>query len=132
MKVWVQSLILGLAAQGASADELKAAFFSTEFLSQVSALRDHALHDQLAYQLTESLTTEVGSRLAGSAGDAKAVAWGKAKFEALGFDRVTLEPVTFDRWTRGVETAEVMAPFAEAAIVKALSNLPRHIKKRYG
>ena len=62
----------------------------------------------------------MGSRLAGSPGDAKAVAWGKAKFEALGFDRVTLEPVTFNRWTRGEEKAEIVTPFHQVLAITAL------------
>jgi carboxypeptidase Q len=94
--------------------------YSHEFLTQVAQLRDQALTNQLAYELTESLTTEVGARLAGSPGDAKAVAWGKAKFESLGFDQVTLEPVTFERWTRGEETAEIIAPYPHKLAITAL------------
>ncbi len=103
-----------------NAHESDGALYADEFLQQVAALRDKALDHSLAYQITESLTTEVGSRLAGSPGDAKAVAWGKAKFEALNFDRVTLEPVTFNRWVRGEEKAEIMAPFAQKLAITAL------------
>ena len=76
-------------------------------------LRDTAMAGSDAYALVESLTTEVGPRLAGSPGDAAAVAWAKAKFEALGFDRVVLEPVTFPVWRRGAESAQVLAPFPQ-------------------
>lgn len=96
------------------------ALYAAEFLHKVANLRDQALDNQLAYQITESLTTEVGPRLAGSAGDAKAVAWGQAKFESLGFDRVTIEPVTFNRWTRGAEQAEILKPFPQSMEVTAL------------
>lgn len=94
--------------------------YSADFLRQVAELRDQALSNQLAYELTESLTTEVGARLAGSPGDAQAVAWAKAKFETLGFDQITLEPVTFDRWTRGHETAEIIAPYPHKIAITAL------------
>ena len=67
--------------------------FTDEFINQVSTLRDKALTDPTAYDITESLTTEVGARLAGSAGDAKAVAWAVDKFKELGFDNVYTEPV---------------------------------------
>ncbi len=100
--------------------ETKTKLYSADFLEQVATLRDAALSNQMAYELTESLTTEVGARLAGSPGDAKAVAWGKARFEALGFDQVTLEPVTFDRWTRGHESAEVIAPYPHQLAITAL------------
>lgn len=83
-------------------------------------LRDQALESSLAYDITESLTSEVGARLPGSAGDELAVAWGIAKFNELGFDRVTTEPVTFPRWLRGEAHAEVISPFPHALTITAL------------
>ena len=94
--------------------------FSKEYLDQVTELRDNALNNSLAYELTESLTTEVGSRLGGSEGDAKAVAWGVAKFKELGFDKVYTEPVTFKSWSRGEETAEVISPYSHELKITAL------------
>ncbi|MEZ5471907.1 MAG: M28 family peptidase [Marinicella sp.] len=120
MKAWglmLCGVIFSTNSSASSSDDIK---FSKEFLDQVSQLRDTALDSQLAYELTESLTTEVGARLAGSSGDAKAVAWGKAKFEALGFDQITLEAVTFDRWTRGEETAQITAPYPHKLTITAL------------
>jgi Zn-dependent M28 family amino/carboxypeptidase len=120
MRLILLMSLLSTASFPSSAHQNDGALYAAEFLQQVSTLRDQALDDQLAYQITESLTTEVGARLAGSAGDAKAVAWGKAKFEALEFDRVTLEPVTFNRWTRGEENAEILAPFPHNLAITAL------------
>lgn len=112
--------LLSLASTQVSAHQNEGELYTAEFLQQVASLRDEALDNQLAYQLTESLTTEVGARLAGSSGDAKAVAWGKAKFEALEFDRVTSEPVTFNRWTRGDEKADILAPYRQNLAITAL------------
>lgn len=112
--------MLGLMIMVVCSAQAEDALYSDEFLQKVVALRDHALEHTLAYELTESLTTEVGPRLAGSPGDAKAVAWGVEKFKALGFDRVTTEPVTFTRWTRGEETAKVVAPFNQPLAITAL------------
>jgi len=120
MKFILALVFLGINTLPVSANDSNGAMFSEMFLSQVAELRDQALTHSLAYELTESLTTEVGSRLAGSPGDAKAVAWAKAKLESLDFDRVTLEPVTFKRWTRGIETAEIMAPFPQQLAITAL------------
>ena len=103
-----------------SSQSLLAVDFSEEYLKKVSELRDSALTDSTAYDLTESLTTEVGHRLAGSANDAKAVAWAIDKFKQLGFDKVYSEPVTFRKWTRGLEQAEVLAPFAHEIKITAL------------
>ncbi|MGJ8662302.1 MAG: M28 family peptidase [Marinicella sp.] len=112
--------VLVISFYDVSSHQSDGSLYSSEFLQQVSELRNQSLNDELAYQLTESLTTEVGARLAGSAGDAKAVAWGKAKFEALGFDQVTLEPVVFNRWTRGEETASIRAPYPHELAITAL------------
>ncbi len=88
----------------------------------LSELRDKALKSDLAYQILESLTTEVGPRMAGTEGDARAVAWGQAKFKEIGFDKVWIEPVTFKQWHRGVETAQVLAPFPQPLVITALGN----------
>ena len=48
-------------------------------LAEARALRERALADDTAYELVRSLTTEVGPRLPGSPGDARAVAWSLAK-----------------------------------------------------
>lgn len=94
--------------------------FSDEYLEQVAKLRDSALTNSLAYDLTESLTTEVGARLGGSKGDALAVKWAVAKFNELGFDKVWTEPVTFPKWVRGVETAEIISPYPHEIKITAL------------
>lgn len=94
--------------------------YNDDFINKVNQLRDQALSNDLAYEITESLTTEVGARLAGSPGDAKAVAWAQEKFKALGFDRISTEPVTFKRWTRGQETAEIVSPYQHQLAITAL------------
>lgn len=88
---------------------------------QVAAqLRDQALKGTIAYDLVESLTTEVGHRLVGSPGDAKAVAWAEAKLKALGFDKVWSEPFEMEAWVRGSERAQVTAPFPQTLQITTL------------
>ncbi|TLX21115.1 M28 family peptidase [Thermomonas fusca] len=89
-------------------------------LTQAANLRDAVLKDATAWQVTESLTTEVGPRLAGSEADARAVEWAKAKFKALGYDRVWTEPVTFPKWVRRGEAAQVLGAHAQPLRVAAL------------
>src|SRR5689334_8430822 len=72
----------------------------------VRTLRERALADDTAYDTVRSLTTDVGPRLAGSAGDAKAVAWAMERLTALGFKNVVKEPVTVPHWDRGTLTLE--------------------------
>ena len=89
-------------------------------LAQAASLRDAVLRDATAWQVTESLTTEVGPRLAGSEADARAVEWAKAKFKALGYDKVWTEPVTFPKWVRRGEAAQVLGAHAQPLRVAAL------------
>jgi len=48
-------------------------------------LRDQALTDPTAYDVLESLTTEIGPRPAGSPAQMRARDWALAKMKALGF-----------------------------------------------
>jgi hypothetical protein len=83
-------------------------------------LRDKALHDDTAMQVTTSLTTEVGPRLAGSAADQRARDWAVAKFKALGYDKVYTEPVTYPLWQRRSEHGAIVAPFPQPLALTAL------------
>lgn len=74
----------------------------------------------VAWDITEGLTTEIGQRLAGTAREAAARDWSVARLKALGFANVRVEPFTFPGWVRGAETAQVMAPFAHNLAVTAL------------
>lgn len=93
-------------------------------IKQAIALRDQALTDERAYALLESLTTEIGPRLAGGVNDQKARDWTVAKFKALGYDKVWTEPVTFPKWVRRSESAALVAPFAQPLAVTALGYSP--------
>ena len=87
-------------------------------------LRDKAMHDDTAYKVVESLTTEVGARMAGSVNDPRARAWAVAKFKALGFDKVYTEPVTYPLWERRSEYGAIVAPFPQPLSLIALGYSP--------
>ncbi len=89
-------------------------------LKQVETVRQTAMNSNLGYEILESLTTEVGPRMAGTPQDTLAVNWAVDKFKELGFDKVWKEPVTYDTWVRGVETAEVIAPYPQQLHITAL------------
>ena len=93
-------------------------------LETATALREQALADDTGWKVTESLTTEVGPRLAGSEADARAVEWAKAKFRQLGYDKVWTEPVTFPKWVRRSEHGEVLGAHAQQLMLTALGNSP--------
>lgn len=93
-------------------------------IDAAAELRERALASDLGYKITESLTTEVGPRMAGSEADARAVAWAQAKFRELGFDKVWLEPVTFPKWERRSEHAQVLGAHAQPLTLTALGGSP--------
>lgn len=109
------SLILAVLPTCAAAQTFDAAA-----LADAATLRANADKDSGAYGLVESLTTEVGPRMAGDPAFDRAVEWAQAKFKALGYDRVYLEPVTYPVWRRGHERAEVLGPFPQRLIITAL------------
>lgn len=99
---------------------LAAAIPALAFAGPVENLRDAALKDTLALEIVEGLTTEVGQRLAGTEAEARARDWAVVKLKALGFKNVRIEPYDMPVWERGVETAEVVAPFPQKLMLTAL------------
>jgi len=72
------------------------------------------------YEIVESLTTEVGPRLAGTEAEGRARQWAVAKLNSLGFHNVRVEPFMVPLWQRGVERAEIIAPFPQSLTITAL------------
>ncbi|HMM33255.1 MAG TPA: M20/M25/M40 family metallo-hydrolase [Thermoanaerobaculia bacterium] len=91
-----------------------------ETRAAVAALAARGGAQTRAVEWVRRLTDEVGPRLAGSPGDRAAVAWGQALLRELGFANVRSEEVPVKAWERGVETAEVVAPFRQRLVVAAL------------
>jgi Zn-dependent M28 family amino/carboxypeptidase len=69
-----------------------------------------ALVDEGAWKKLDHLTTRIGSRLSGSPGLEKAIAWASEGMEAEGLEGVRVEPVKVPRWVRGREGARVVSP----------------------
>ncbi len=113
-------LVGGIAAVLLAVNALAAKPLDEATLAEARALRERALADDTAFELVRSLTTEVGPRLAGSPGDARAVAWAVEKLTSLGFSNVRAEPVTVPRWVRGEARAEITAPWPQALAVATL------------
>ena len=104
--------ILAAAAFGAA--------LTPAILERARIVRERAMADDTAYETLRSLTTEVGPRLAGSPGDARAVAWAVAKLRALGFQNVHTEPVLVPHWIRGEARVEILSPWPQSLTVAAL------------
>ncbi|XHS78073.1 M20/M25/M40 family metallo-hydrolase [Burkholderiaceae bacterium UC74_6] len=93
---------------------------STADLAAAAKLREAGLQSPVAYDMLDSLCTEVGPRPAGSEGDRRAVAWAAAKLKALGFPVVRVEEVPLKAWKRGPASARLTAPVAQELVMTAL------------
>ena len=89
-------------------------------VTAATTLRDKAMADSTAYDVVSSLTTEVGARLAGSPADQRGRDWAVAKFKALGFDKVYVEPVTYPLWERHSEHGAIVGDHAQNLALTAL------------
>ncbi len=87
---------------------------------EVKSLVEQALKSSHAYDITRDLTTEVGPRLAGTGGEARARDWAVKKFKEIGLENVRIEPFTIKGWERGVETAKIITPYPQDLYITAL------------
>lgn len=90
--------------------------------SSPAELRDAALKDDIAWDITEGLTTEVGQRLAATEAEARGREWAVRKLKALGFQNVHVETFKMPVWVRGEEQAAIVGPFAQKLVLAALGN----------
>jgi len=100
---------------------------SGQAIATAAKLRDagmagNASDGSRAWDIVESLTTEIGERLAGTPAADRSVEWAKAKFKALGYDKVRVEPVRIPLWTRGREDASVVAPYPQHLAIAGLGH----------
>jgi Zn-dependent M28 family amino/carboxypeptidase len=107
-------LLLALTVPNAYADNIRAT---------AEQLRDRALDDPTAWNVVESLATEVGARPVGSPAMERAKDWAIAKLRELGLQHVRAEQFTKDNaWFRGEESAQVVAPYAHELSLLGLGN----------
>src|SRR3546814_14247687 len=69
--------------------------------AEVKQLREAALQDDIAWDIAEGLTTEVGARPAGTPEEARARDWAVAKLKSLGFKTGHVEDYPLPGWEIG-------------------------------
>ena len=97
--------------------------FSESQRATTRNLAREGLESDLAYELTRSLTTEIGPRMAGTPQEARARDWAVRQLEALGFDNVRVEEFPLDLWTRGrsiYEEVAITAPYPQELYATSL------------
>ena len=113
MRTWLT--IAALLAVG-----LPSAALADPLRAGAEAVRDRALHDPTAYDYIESVSVEVGERLAGTEAAARARDWAVAKLTSLGFQNVHVEPFPITAWIRGPESAEIVSPHPQKLAILGL------------
>lgn len=116
MRPYLTAALLTFAALDASAES----GLDGKAIRTAEGLRDSAMRGSQAYAIVESLTTEIGPRMGGSEAYDRATVWAQAKFKALGYDKVWLQPVTFPVWQRRSESASVISPYPQRLMLTAL------------
>src|SRR5438105_1492238 len=81
-----------------------------QYRDPAARLAAEALGDTFAWQRLAQLTDTIGHRLSGSPELDRAITWAVAEMKRDGLENVHTEPVTVQRWIRGQESAEIVAP----------------------
>lgn len=82
--------------------------FATNFYSQtdqevLGKIYQTSLKNGKSYDWLNYLSNQIGSRLSGSLGAERAVAYTKEELDKLGLDKVWLQPVIVPKWVRGAK-----------------------------
>ncbi len=81
-----------------------------------------ATADNIAFEIVEQLTRDVGARQGGTAAEQRARDWAIKKLTAMGFSNVREESFMMPTWVRGVEKASIISPTKMDLSVTALGN----------
>ncbi len=73
----------------------------TEIEPTIEKIYKSALLEGQSYPWLAHLSNQIGGRLSGSLNAQRAVEWGKEELDAMGLDRVWLQPVMVPKWIRG-------------------------------
>jgi len=98
-----------------------------ETSSNVNMLISAAKDSTYAYDITESLTTEIGPRVGGSPEEALAREWAVNKFKEIGLKNVRIETFKMPYWERGIETASIVSPFPQPLYITSLGVVIRSV-----
>ncbi len=118
------ALALAAPANAQQAPALEAAPIAPEMQRTLDRLSAAALESDRAYEIIESLTTEIGPRLAASEAEARAREWAVAMLRANGFSNVRVEPFTIPYWDAVREQAFIVSPGARPMVAVALGGSP--------
>lgn len=97
-----------------------ASVISEEQRKTATDLMQSALESDLGFEIVESLTTEIGPRLAGSEAELRSLQWGLKLGKELGFDRASIEEFVIPFWDRGYLKVSMTVPYKQELYGTAL------------
>ncbi len=98
--------------------------FSNADLRHADKLLERALADTQAWALLQQLCTDIGARPAGSAADARAVAWALGALRGLKLQNVRSESLPLRVWQRGPASATLVVAGAQYPGVPGVPGVP--------
>ena len=119
MRVLMCAMAVLLASISAWAED-SAPAITPAMTATAGQLIEAARQENAAYAIVQSLTTEVGPRLAGTEAEARARRWAIEKLQGLGLKNVRVEAFEVPLWLRGQERAEILTPFPQALTITTL------------
>lgn len=123
MRTWLFALSVLALASSAKAQQQSAAPvvapISAEQQRTIARLQASALESDLAWEIVEDLTTQIGPRLAGSEAEARARDWAVTTLRQQRFTNVRIEPFTIPYWDAVREEAHIISPGLERSMVAA-------------
>ncbi|MBI1187779.1 MAG: M28 family peptidase [Alphaproteobacteria bacterium] len=120
MKILIAAAAAVCLAHGAAAQAPTPTPIPEAVQEALDTLRTRALASDEAYRLAESLTTEVGPRLAGTAAEERARAWAVAQLRARRFEMIRIEGFAVPHWRAVRQEASVSAPAPQPLRIVAL------------
>ncbi len=81
-----------------------------QYRGTANKLIDAAMSDTEGYNRLTYLCYRIGSRLSGSVGLEKAIAWSVEQMKAAGLENVRVIPAKVPHWVRGAESARMLEP----------------------
>ncbi|MBS1858326.1 MAG: M20/M25/M40 family metallo-hydrolase [Acidobacteria bacterium] len=90
---------------------LSAADVAGQYRATADKLIDAAMADKEGYERLTYLCYRIGSRLSGSPGLERAIAWSAEQMKAAGLSNVRTIPAKVPHWVRGAESGRIVAPF---------------------
>src|SRR3954466_12390116 len=82
-----------------------------QYRPTANQLIDAALADTEGYNRLTYLCYRIGTRLSGSAGLEKAIAWSVEQMKVAGLSNVRTIPTKVPHWVRGSESGKMVAPY---------------------